>query len=163
MAFDEYGNDPDPIAHYDDRYADMRSEFNSSLVTKVAKKQNTIYGQNGEPYQVPIKGADLIGLESFLKRLLYSDEMPYRIKRVQGVEYGYPLPMAVDIKRLSAYGRIRAPLQGLSARLGVVLRSLSPASDQRPHACGLGRERRRFSQKTWCRIRPGEKVREHCT
>lgn len=109
MAFREYENDDDPIAHYDDRYADMRSEFNSSLVIEVAKRQNTIYGQNGEPYPAPIKGPDLVGLESFLKRLLYSDEMPYRLKRVQGVEYGYPLPMAVDIKRLSAYGRIYHP------------------------------------------------------
>ncbi|KCV64702.1 hypothetical protein L493_3793 [Bordetella bronchiseptica 99-R-0433] len=109
MAFKEYENDDDPIVHYDDRYADMRSEFDSSLVIEVAKKQNTIYGQNGEPYQAPIKGHDLLGLESFLKRLLYSDEMPYRIKRVQGVEYGYPLPMAVHIKRLSAYGRIQQP------------------------------------------------------
>lgn len=109
MAFKEYENDDDPIFQYDDRYADMRSEFNSSLVIEVAKKQNTIYGANGEPYQVPVKGADLIGLESFSKCLLYSDEMPYRLKRVQNVEYGCPMPMAVHIKRLPAYGRIKRP------------------------------------------------------
>ncbi|BEP57124.1 hypothetical protein GmRootV35_13180 [Variovorax sp. V35] len=71
--------------------------------------QNSIYGNNGERYRIPVNAAHLSALESFSKRLFETDDLPYEIYKRRNIEFANTLRMAHDIKMLPTYARIYSP------------------------------------------------------
>ncbi|MBR8086153.1 inovirus-type Gp2 protein [Burkholderia vietnamiensis] len=87
------------INRSDEHDGDMRS-----AMTTVAAVVNQVRGTDGKPY--PINAANLHGAIDFMKKVLNSEALPYRVRRDGSVAV---LKLAYDIKRLPAYARIYDP------------------------------------------------------
>ncbi len=83
--------------------------IDNRILTKVSTGLNTIYGHNGESYHIPVNAAHLSALESFSRRLFETNDLPYRVRRRDGIECFVASRMAQDIKLLPAYARIYSP------------------------------------------------------
>lgn len=81
----------------------------SQVINNVSAVLNRIHGKNGETYHVPIIAAHLSSLEAFIQRLLYTDELPYKVYGAAGKVRVHARKMAYDIKMLPAYARIHSP------------------------------------------------------
>ncbi|MWL88597.1 hypothetical protein [Cupriavidus sp. SW-Y-13] len=93
----------------DIEYENDEQGIDKATLRKISIGLNRIYGHNGESYYIPISVAHLSALESFSKRLFETDDLPYRVKRRNGIECYVALRMAYDIKLLPAYARIYSP------------------------------------------------------
>ena len=81
----------------------------NQFTQKTENIKNSIYGNHGERYLLPINSARLIALESFSRKLFRTSELPYEIYWRKGIEHVDALKMAHDIKMLPAYARIYSP------------------------------------------------------
>ena len=79
------------------------------FINKVSTVQNSIYGENGERYRIPINAAHLSALESFNERLFKTNDLPFEIYQHKKTECINTLKMAHDINMLPAYARIYSP------------------------------------------------------
>jgi hypothetical protein len=87
-------------------------KINDNQFTRQAENiKNSIYGNNGERYLLPINSAHLIALEYFCKKLFETSELPFKFHCREGGEFVDALKMANDIKLLPAYARIYSPSQ----------------------------------------------------
>lgn len=84
-------------------------DIDNRILTEVSTTLNTIYGHNGQGYHIQINAAHLSALESFARRLFETSDLPYRMRRRDGIECFVASRMAYDIKLLPAYARIYSP------------------------------------------------------
>ncbi len=110
MNHQELPQDASKLGNGDAAAIAKEEEISSKQFTQKAQNiQNSIYGNNGEHYLLPINSAHLLALESFSKRLFGTSDLPYEVYWSNRIEHVDALEMAHDIEMLPAYARIYSP------------------------------------------------------
>ncbi|NYH22887.1 YagK/YfjJ domain-containing protein [Paraburkholderia bryophila] len=87
-------------------HAEAHDEDMEHATATLSAVTNQIRGTDGKAYKIPINAAHLHSLITFMKKVLDSDALPYKVRSSGRVDVR---SVAYDIKRLAAYARLCDP------------------------------------------------------
>jgi hypothetical protein len=100
------GDDDQQDRHDRTSHAEAHDEDMEHATATLSAVTNQIRGTDGKAYNIPINPAHLHSLITFMRKVLDSDALPYRVRSSGRVDLR---SMAYDIKRLAAYARLYDP------------------------------------------------------